>query len=63
MVKENERYIYKFEDGEISVFEKNENGNTLVRKERAKVKSQKDFEMEIIYLTQKLQEDNSVIDY
>ena len=63
MVKENERYIYKYEDGEISVFEKNENGNTLVRKERAKVKSQKDFEMEIIYLTQKMQEDNSVIDY
>lgn len=63
MVKENERYIYKYEDGEISVFEKNENGNTLVRKERAKVKSQKDFEMEIIYITQKLQEDNSVIDY
>jgi hypothetical protein len=63
MVKENERFIYKYEDGEISVFEKNENGNTLVRKERAKVKSQKDFEMEIIYLTQKLQEDNSIIDY
>lgn len=63
MVKENERFIYKYEDGEISVFEKNENGNTLVRKERAKVKSQKDFEMEIIYITQKLQEDNSVIDY
>ena len=63
MVKENERYIYKYEEGEISIFEKNENGNTLVKKEKAKVKSQKDFEMEIIYLTQKLQEDNSVIDY
>ena len=63
MVKENERYIYKYEEGEISIFEKNENGNTLVKKEKAKVKSQKDFEMEIIYLTQKLQEDNSIIDY
>ena len=61
MEKRTGKHLFKYDDGELSIFEDSGDSLNLIKKVDIVLRSNKDFEMEIIFQTQKLEEEQREI--
>jgi hypothetical protein len=61
MEKRTGKHIFKYDNGQLSIFEDNDDSLNLIKKVDIVLKDNKDFEMEIIFQTQKLEEEQKEI--
>lgn len=61
MEKRTGKHLFKYDDGKLSIFEDSGDSLNLIKKVDIVLRSNKDFEMEIIFQIQKLEEEQREI--
>lgn len=60
MEKRTGKYLFEYQDGNLSIFDNVGDTKNLIKKIKANIRSEKEFEMEIIFETQKMEDQSEI---
>tara|TARA_R110000796_G_scaffold251567_2_gene383332 strand:- start:513 stop:707 length:195 start_codon:yes stop_codon:yes gene_type:complete len=60
MEKATGKYLFEYQDGNLSIFDNIGDSKNLIKKVKVNIRSEKEFEMEIIFETQKMEDQSEI---
>ena len=60
MEKATGKYLFEYQDGNLSIFDNIGDSKNLIKKVKVNIRSEKEFEMEIIFETQKMEDESEI---